>query len=81
VNYKERPGGCEQAGRLFNAETGGHGRDARATKGKGGGGSRCARLAPLSPLSCALRASALHDAISVLPSHLDSAKRTGLELA
>jgi hypothetical protein len=40
-----------------------------------GVGSRCARLAPLSSLSCALRASARRDAISVLTSHLDSAKR------
>jgi hypothetical protein len=68
-----------------------HGRDARATSNGGSPPSlfelwrdsllcaawftRYARLAPLSPLSYALRASARRDAISVLPPHLDSAKR------
>jgi len=71
VNYEVKPGGCEPAGPsdartlwrtgcLFNAETGGHGREptsrgryvgqaAGATKGKGGVGSRFARLALLVP--------------------------------
>src|SRR5580704_10784066 len=39
-------------------------------------GSRSARLASLSPLSYALRASARRDAFSVLPPHLETAKRT-----
>jgi hypothetical protein len=34
-------------------------------------GSRFARLAPLKPLSCALRASTRRDAFSVLPAHLE----------
>src|ERR1017187_8755840 len=40
-------------------------------------GSRYARLAPLKPLNCALRASARRDAFLVLPPHLEIMNRLG----
>src|SRR6202142_3449946 len=54
--------------------------DGKRRRGRGGMtprvGTRFARLVPLDPSSCTLRALTRHNAFSVLPAHLEITKRT-----